>query len=1068
MKSNVLEFWQAIEALTPQDALRVNPSEVANPVYGVKSSAQALFPWQDVDHLAKPIEPNMTWVYDAQCGLYETEKLATLVVEALSRVDDGVNVDRSGTARLFDLRFNASGIPVAQSFSLSLSAWASGFLLREGATLAELLNGGRVEQPGLPEPSSEVANPQSGFAGYDALSMGLIQWISVEVERLLELHESPSVDWLKALVELVTDHLNIPEQVVSGSALARVRATRLRKDYAQDTQDITEGLNSFYTADLRNIISAVRKGDCGQGLMQFLSGGTVASVRGRVDVRDPGSNEILEEALSPKNMPKGRWPADHALAFSQQLAVNSIFDSLRNSAGLFSVNGPPGTGKTTLLRDVVAEVVTERASQLVKLGSKAFGERTLTKVGEVVAPFYELHKSLSGYSIVVATNGNGAAENVTLELPGLDSVPNRVSSTSRYFPELAEIVANKKAWGLIAAPLGNRRNRTDFVSRFWWGQRKSRTEGATSHAMRDHLRALVNGQHAPEVSWDAAVTRFKSALQRESQSRKRVLEIASLPQKIAALLTQGQRSELDLHAMENEHAQSRVWLQEAAKRGQELASVIVTAHAQDAHLCEALRHHNESKPGLWTILSSIGKVKASWHSSGQALAQEREGIREWRGQVEREANELSRSTNERNIAHARLTLRIASATADLASIRTTRIALERSLDDAVQHLGSSWVDVEKEQDSRERLTPWGEREWLAAREEVFTAALEVHRAFLEANPVQMAANLAIACDWLSGKRIDRALVSNALDTLCMVVPVVSATFASFPRMFAKAPRESVGYLLVDEGGQAQASHVACAIWRARRTVIVGDPLQLEPVVTIPEGIESELARHFNVDTPWMPSWNSAQGLADLSSRLGTSLETVPGEKLWIGCPLRLHRRCDPEMFRISNEVAYGGLMVYGKQHISNESWPATAWIDVKATTSVGHWVDAEGSRLQALVGQLTELGVARDQIALISPFRDCASRLRPIARAFDLDLGKVGTVHTAQGKEADVVILVLGGNPRSAGAKAWAASKPNLLNVAVSRGKKRLYVIGDVDLWRQHSYFSVMARQLDVKNEYAI
>ena len=132
MKSNVLEFWQAIEALTPQDALRVNPSEVANPVYGVKSSAQALFPWQDVDHLAKPIEPNMTWVYDAQCGLYETEKLATLVVEALSRVDDGVNVDRSGTARLFDLRFNASGIPVAQSFSLSLSAWASGFLLREG------------------------------------------------------------------------------------------------------------------------------------------------------------------------------------------------------------------------------------------------------------------------------------------------------------------------------------------------------------------------------------------------------------------------------------------------------------------------------------------------------------------------------------------------------------------------------------------------------------------------------------------------------------------------------------------------------------------------------------------------------------------------------------------------------------------------------------------------------------------------------------------------------------------------------------------------------------------------
>ena len=127
-------------------------------------------------------------------------------------------------------------------------------------------------------------------------------------------------------------------------------------------------------------------------------------------------------------------------------------------------------------------------------------------------------------------------------------------------------------------------------------------------------------------------------------------------------------------------------------------------------------------------------------------------------------------------------------------------------------------------------------------------------------------------------------------------------------------------------------------------------------------------------------------------------------------------------------------------------------------------MDAEGQCLQTLIGDLLERGVAKDQVALISPFRDCAARLRRIARVFDLDAGKVGTVHTAQGKEADVVILILGGNPKSSGAKAWAASKPNLLNVAVSRGKKRLYVIGDRSLWRQHSYFSVMAHQLSVQD----
>ena len=54
---------------------------------------------------------------------------------------------------------------------------------------------------------------------------------------------------------------------------------------------------------------------------------------------------------------------------------------------------------------------------------------------------------------------------------------------------------------------------------------------------------------------------------------------------------------------------------------------------------------------------------------------------------------------------------------------------------------------------------------------------------------------------------------------------------------------------------------------------------------------------------------------------------------------------------------------------------------------------------------------------------------------------------------ANMVLLLLGGNPDRQGAFHWAAEKPNLLNVALTRARQRVYVNGNRDLWCRERHF---------------
>src|SRR5699024_2108373 len=109
---------------------------------------------------------------------------------------------------------------------------------------------------------------------------------------------------------------------------------------------------------------------------------------------------------------------EHALSFMQQTAVNV---ALKEDNKIGSVNGPPGTGKTTLLKDIFAELIVKQAKEICSLEKKQI---------EGSVPYWKnaklgvLSKSISDKNIIVASTNNGAVQNIVEELPKQKEISN--------------------------------------------------------------------------------------------------------------------------------------------------------------------------------------------------------------------------------------------------------------------------------------------------------------------------------------------------------------------------------------------------------------------------------------------------------------------------------------------------------------------------------------------------------------------------------------------------------------------------------------------------------------------
>ncbi|MBA2649390.1 MAG: ATP-binding protein [Legionella sp.] len=377
-------------------------------------------------------------------------------------------------------------------------------------------------------------------------------------------------------------------------------------------------------------------------------------------------------------------------------------------------------------------------------------------------------------------------------------------------------------------------------------------------------------------------------------------------------------------------------------------------------------------------------------------------------------------------------------------------------------------------------TVWLNDEIDSLRSQIFIAAIHLHEMTIRSGAKYFIANMRATKAMLLSETkepLNSELISTLWNAFFFVVPVVSTALASFSRLFQGVGQENIGWLLIDEAGQATPQSAAGAIWRARRAIIVGDPIQIEPVVTVPAALVTKLREEYQLDFMWSPLGESAQTLADRVTPLGTWMGAKSNDvQTWTGMPLRAHRRCASPMFDIANKIAYSGQMVQGNTKTSkiHTILGESSWFDVRSTSSDGQVVSEEIELFSHLLQIVkndwpkteTKEGKRLAKIYAISPFSRVAKKCAFVASKLSLTKGErridCGTIHRFQGKEADIVFLILGSAPGRAGngSRSWASQKPNLLNVALTRAKSCIYVIGNKSDWQSCANFNLLANTL--------
>jgi len=396
-------------------------------------------------------------------------------------------------------------------------------------------------------------------------------------------------------------------------------------------------------------------------------------------------------------------------------------------------------------------------------------------------------------------------------------------------------------------------------------------------------------------------------------------------------------------------------------------------------------------------------------------------FRQWRTKrLRRRLGCIDTAQMEQLAAWGKLDQRIGALTSQLKVARSHRKALKSAVDDP--------MDALLEADRK-----WAKASLRAVRAELANriASGAKHLAMFGAAPRR-------------GEQFKRTIV-NSFDYLRGWACTALTANSNFPLRAGL-----FDLVIVDEASQCSLAAVLPLAYRAKRLAIVGDPHQLNPIVPLGKGLLKEIARQSGFENDDL----RARGIHHKDGSAYAAFEFAA--KPQAPTLLNEHYRCHPHIAHWFNSAFYlGELTVLTNVSETHRRDRAIFWCDVRGMAqqpSGGSWMNREEA--EETVRQLNGLiDSSLGTVGVVTPFTAQAQLIGRLARRQfgENHLNEIdfvcGTAHRLQGDERDAIILssVISPAMASSGIR-WMEKERNLLNVAVSRARRDLVVIGHPDI----------------------